>query len=219
MACVCVCTGLNNHTTRFIITVWTRERPPVRVQGAVCKKRLNSAHLGLDPPWDGQLAEGRGQLRLWLRRAAASACARGVSHMTRAMWRRRTAVRLRTGGSDGADGDVAAEGVGGAPAEAPPAPRRLRRPRCPLRAMQCTPAAPLVWDEADSFRRQPRGDINNVVQYGFIVAAPLQPPRRQSRRRHRAAVHHTAATRTTATRAVVAARVADLPASTPPLPS
>ena len=31
---------------------------------------------------------------------------------------RRTAVRLRTGGSDGADGDVAAEGVGGAPAEA-----------------------------------------------------------------------------------------------------
>ena len=38
--------------------------------------------------------------------------------MARAMWRRRTAVRLRTGGSDGADGDVAAEGVGGAPAEA-----------------------------------------------------------------------------------------------------
>ena len=69
---------------------------------------------------DGQLAakgmasSGNGELR----RAAASVCACGVAHLAWAMRRRRTAVRLRTGGGDGVDGDVVAEGVGGAAAEA-----------------------------------------------------------------------------------------------------
>ena len=31
------------------MTVWTRERPPVRVSCAVYENRLNSANLGLDP--------------------------------------------------------------------------------------------------------------------------------------------------------------------------
>lgn len=33
---------------QLYVTVWTRERPPVRVRCAICKKRLTSAHLGLD---------------------------------------------------------------------------------------------------------------------------------------------------------------------------
>ena len=35
------------------ITVWTRERPPVRVSCAILKNRLTSAHLGLDPAAGG----------------------------------------------------------------------------------------------------------------------------------------------------------------------
>ena len=31
------------------LTVWTRERPPVRVPGGIYENRLVSAHLGLDP--------------------------------------------------------------------------------------------------------------------------------------------------------------------------
>ena len=31
------------------LTVWTRERPPVRVPCAICENRLTSANLGLDP--------------------------------------------------------------------------------------------------------------------------------------------------------------------------
>ena len=39
---------------RYLV-VWPHERPPVRVSCAIFKKRLNSAHLGLDPA--GELLE------------------------------------------------------------------------------------------------------------------------------------------------------------------
>ena len=40
---------------QLYIAVWTRERPPVHVRCAICKKRLISAHLGLDPATNCQL--------------------------------------------------------------------------------------------------------------------------------------------------------------------